>query len=112
MNPFSALTSKIFGGIAIFLLVVVAVLWWQNGNLKDEIEAQRNELAECNAARAVQNAAIERAKQEGDQQRAAFSAAVQNGQRQIAEAQGRVRIVRQTAPNGCATPASIREAGL
>lgn len=112
MNPFTALTSKIFGGVAVVLLIVVGLLWWQNGNLKAEIEDGRNKLAECNAARAVQNAAIESARQEGERQRQAFTAAVQSGQRAIAEAQGRVTVVRQTARNGCATPQQVMGAGL
>lgn len=112
MNPFTVLGAKIFGGIALLLLIALIVSRIQLGNARDEIEDGRNKLAECNAARAVQNAAIERQRQEGDRQREAFNAAVASGQRAIAEAQGRVRIVRQTAPNGCATPQSIREAGL
>jgi hypothetical protein len=112
MNPFTALTSKIFAGLAGVLLIAVLLLWWQNGNLKDEIEAGRNALAECNAARAVQNAAIEAQRQEGERARTAFNEALASGQRELAEAAGRVRIVRQTAPNGCPTPPSIRGAGL
>lgn len=112
MNPFSALTSKIFAGLSAVLLIVVAVLWWRLGNANERIEALRQENAACEAARAVQNAAIAQAGAEAAAQREAYAQALSDGQQAIAEAQGRVRVVRQTAPNACETPAEIMGAGL
>lgn len=109
---FAPLAIKIFAGVTVALLVVIGVLWWQLGVKNDRIEELRQENAACEAARAVQNAAIERAGQEAAAQREAYTAALAAGQEQIAEAQGRVRVVRQTAPNNCATPAEIMGAGL
>lgn len=112
MNPFTALTSKIFGGVALVLLVVVGILWWRLDSANDEIDRQKQAVQTCEAARSVQNEAIRQQGLAEQRQREAFTSAIESGNRAIAEAQGRVRIVRQTAPNGCATPQSIREAGL
>jgi hypothetical protein len=112
MNPFSALTSKIFAGTSIALLLIVGGMYLMLHRANGQIEQLRGNLAECNAARAVQNAAVQRLHDEGVQQQQAFDAAVQHGQDAIAQAQGRVRIVRETANNGCPTPQSVRDAGL
>lgn len=42
-NPFSALTSKIFGAAALALLLAVAFLWWNNGHLRDSLHKVREE---------------------------------------------------------------------
>ena len=112
MNPFSALTSKIFAGVSAFLLIALALSWWHIGNLNDTIEAGRNELAQCNAARAEQNAAIARAGQEAERTRLAFTEASQRGAQGISQAQERVRVVRQTVNSGCRTPDVVMGAGL
>lgn len=112
MNPFTVLGAKIFGGIALALLLFAGIQQWRIGNLKAEIKVQRNLLAECNAARAVQNAAIERQRQEGERQRQAYAEAQERGQQIIRDAQPKITVVRQTPRNGCTTPQSIREAGL
>lgn len=112
MNPFSAVTSKIFAGVGAFLLIALIVAGLTIRHKNAVIETQRNDLAACNAARAEQNAAITRAGEQARAQQQAFSEAVQSGQSAIAEAQGRVRVVRQTANNGCPTPQAVREAGL
>ena len=112
MNPFTILGAKLFAGLSALLLVVVIVLWWQNGNLKDEIEEGRNKLAECEAARRVQNAAITAARQEGERARQEYAAARESGNRAIAEAAGQIRIVRQTARSGCPTPPQVMGADL
>ncbi len=112
MNPFTALTSKIFASLAGGLLIVLVILWFQLRGANAEVDRQKQAVQTCEAARAVQNEAIRAAQAEGEKARQAFTTAVESGQRAIAEAQGRVRVVRQTAPNGCATPSSIREAGL
>ena len=109
---FSALTAKIMAGVSLVLLVGLIVTGLQLRSAKATIERQRNDMAQCEAARAVQNAAVERLRQEGEQQRRAFADALERGNQAILEAQGRVRIVRQTAPNGCATPEQVMGAGL
>lgn len=36
-NPFSALTSKIFGGVAVLAIVFASIQTWRVGNLKDDV---------------------------------------------------------------------------
>lgn len=100
------------GAVGGALLIALAITGWLLHSAYGTIETQRNDLAACNAARAVQNAEIARAGEQTRAQQQAFSEAVQSGQTAIAEAQGRVRVVRQTANNGCPTPQAVREAGL
>ena len=109
---FSVITSKIFAGTSLVLLLAAGGMWWYIGNLNDTIEGQRNTIATLNAEKAVQNAAIARMGQEAERQRQAFDSAVEQGQQTIREAQGRVTVVRQTERNGCPTPPQIMGIGL
>lgn len=53
MNPFTALTSKIFGGVALVLLLAVIVQTVRLNDAKSDLETKRNELATCEAQHAV-----------------------------------------------------------
>lgn len=109
---FAPLAVKILTGVAVALLVTVAILSWLLSNANGTIETQRTEIARLNAEAAVQNAAIARAGQESERQRQAFSEAVESGNAAIREAQTRVVTVRRTERNGCPTPPQIMGAGL
>lgn len=109
---FAPLAMKIAAVIGAALLIVIVVLWLQNRSLRATVEELRNANAACEAARAVQNAAVDAARAEGERQRQAFADALESGNAAILEAQGRVRVVRQTAPNNCPTPREIMGAGL
>lgn len=50
---FSALTSKIFGGLSIALLIVVGALWFQNARLTDQRDTARAKLTAEIAAHKV-----------------------------------------------------------
>jgi chromosome segregation ATPase len=50
---FSALTSKIFGGLSIALLIVVGALWFQNARLTDQRDTARDKLTAEVAAHKV-----------------------------------------------------------
>jgi prefoldin subunit 5 len=50
---FSALTSKIFGGLSIALLIVVGALWFQNARLTDQRDTARANLTAEIAAHKV-----------------------------------------------------------
>lgn len=52
-NPFSALTSKIFGALLVVALVVVGVQTVRLSAAQDALEDKRNELATCEARHAV-----------------------------------------------------------
>jgi hypothetical protein len=119
MNWFTATTAKIFAALSVGLLIVLVImffqLWAKDGEiagLRADVTAARTSLADCEAARRVQNAAIAAAGVEAERQRRAFADAVAAGNRLVRDAQGRVRIVRQSPRNGCPTPAVIRGADL
>lgn len=109
---FAPLAIKIFAGVTVALLIAIGILYWMLGNANERIESLRNDNAQCEAGRRVQNEAIQRAGQELQRQQEVYSQALATGQQQIQAAQGRVRVVRQTAPNNCATPREIMGAGL
>lgn len=112
MNLFTALSSKIFAALSVGLLIVLVILYYQLKGANEEIDRQKRLVAECEAARRVQNAAIEAARAEGERQRQAFVEASERGLQLIRDAQGRVTVVRQTVRNGCPTPTVIMGAGL
>lgn len=110
---FAPLAIKIFAGVTVLLLVALGIAYLLLSSAWGTIETQRTAIAECNAARAVQNEAIARAGQESQRQRQAFASALEAGQANIAAAQGRVTVIRQSArPNGCRTTPEILGAGL
>lgn len=59
-NPFSALTSKIFGGLALLLLIAVGVQTWRLSSAQSALEDKRNELATCEARHAVTRGSVAR----------------------------------------------------
>lgn len=105
----TAKLAAIGGGV---LLVVIAIMGIMLHRANAHIDQLTGNLAECNAARADQNAAVQRLHDEGIAQQHSFDEAVQHGQDAIAQAQGRVRVVRETAANGCRTPDVVMGAGL
>lgn len=59
MNPFSALTSKIFGGVALVLLLAVIVQTVRLNDAKADLETKRNQLAHSEAQHAVTIASLD-----------------------------------------------------
>ena len=59
MNPFTALTSKIFGGLAIVLLIAVAVQTVRLSSAQEALETKRNELAAEQARHAVTRQSVD-----------------------------------------------------
>ena len=112
MTLFTALSSKIFAALSVGLLIVVVILYFQLKSANEEIDRQKGLVAQCDAARRVQNAAIEAVRLEGERQRLAFAEANERGAQLIRDAEGKVTVVRSTVRNGCPTPAVIMGAGL
>lgn len=108
--PFLLTNWKLLVIGAMGLALAIAALTIRHKNAV--IETQRNEIAACNAARAVQNAAIERAGEQTRAQQQAFADSVVQGQAGMQQAQERVRVVRQTVNNGCRTPPVVMGAAL
>lgn len=59
MNPFSALTSKIFGAAAVLALVFGVVQTVRLGDAKRDLEDKRNQLATCEAQHAVTRQSVD-----------------------------------------------------
>ena len=59
MNPFTALTSKIFGVLAIVLLIAVAVQTVRLSSAQEALETKRNELAAEQARHAVTRQSVD-----------------------------------------------------
>jgi outer membrane murein-binding lipoprotein Lpp len=53
MNPFTALTAKLFGGVAVAALLFAGIQTFRLAEAHDEIEEQRNKVARCEAQHAV-----------------------------------------------------------
>jgi hypothetical protein len=70
------LVAKLLGALGIGLLIAVAVLLFRVSQLRDALEAKRNELAAANARIEVQNAAVQRLEAEGRAAQARADAAV------------------------------------
>lgn len=58
MNPFSALTSKIFAGVSAALLIAALLMAWHISNLNGDVEDARNALATEHANHAVTRASV------------------------------------------------------
>jgi cell division protein FtsB len=126
MNPFTVLTSKIFGGVAVLLLVLLIGSCAQNGTLAHRIEALDTQIAgltrdltQCRANRitledatARQNAAVEAARAEGAQRLAALEQAsvAARAAAQTAQSRAAAILARQPGADECADAlALIRE---
>ena len=59
-NPFSALTSKIFGGLALMLALALGVQTWRLSAAQEALEHKRTELATCEARHAVTRGSVAR----------------------------------------------------
>jgi hypothetical protein len=116
---FSEASARAFAALAAALLILAFILFLQLrgkdgeiATLMQAVETGRADLARCEAARAIQNAAIAQAGAEAERQRKSFADALAAGNRLVREARGRVTIVRRSPPNGCPTPPLIRGADL
>jgi Flp pilus assembly protein TadB len=84
-NPFSALTSKIFGAAALALLLAAAFLWWR-------LDAKSEALGEAKAELAAAEAEIELLKLDADlketaaTEREADNDALRNEERELQDA--------------------------
>lgn len=119
-NPFSALTSKIFGGAALALLIALGVVMWRADAISAQRDALRDKLAVSNAKLAVSNASIATLEQSlaayigagraaKVSQLAAVKAQETDSAKLKAEADAiRAEVVR--GGNGCGTPESVRKA--
>ena len=58
-NPFSALTSKIFGGIALALAIALALTMWRADALSKRLDEARQQVATEKANHAVTAASLE-----------------------------------------------------
>ncbi len=59
MNPFSALTSKLFAGLSLALLLAVGVQTVRLSAANEALEDKRNELATCEAQHAVTRQSVD-----------------------------------------------------
>lgn len=126
MNPFSALTSKIFGGLALVLLLAVIVQTVRLGDANEALEDKRNELATCEAQHAVTRQSVdtldaviedlnERALARGEAYEAAKAEATRNeaklevlaeeSDRRISELR---KLAREQVNGDCPTPPELR----
>ena len=123
-NPFSALTSKIFGGAALALLVAAAFLWWR-------LDAKATALTEARGTIAAQQTEIDalkldaRLKEQASLERAADTAKTATQAQELTDARNhpgddpatrRLRTLcgklrQQDAARFDATPACRRFAG-
>lgn len=113
MNLFSALTSKLFGGLSIVLLLALAVQTWRLSSEKSGHEKTRLALVATTAERDRFQADAQRMVDEGMERAAAGQAALKE---QVARSQATLRQIariKAVAPSpGCETPAEVKEAGL
>ena len=104
-NPFSALTSKIFGGLSIALLIGLAVLWIGTKRLEHKLDDCRTISARVAAER---DALIV----DGVRRKAAGQAALVEAHKAAAPIVKQFERIRtERVPDGsCDTPASVLEA--
>lgn len=84
-NPFSALTSKIFGAMAIALALFAALCWHQWGHYKHQAEALRADLNTEVAAHRQTKAAYRAAQQAAEEAETARLARVKAQQEKITD---------------------------
>lgn len=123
-NPFSAVTAKLFGGLAVLALVFGGVQTWRLGNAQDALEKKRNELATCEARHAVTRQSVAdlelslgRYVGAGKASRVAQLAAIEeqakdSGRLMKQAAAIRAEMAEMEPGPGCETPDSIRGANL
>lgn len=123
-NPFSALTSKIFGGVAIAAITFGGIQTWRVGNLKDTVEKRDATIAEYKVAEKINLASIEElvqavnkttesinnAKKIQDTKKKDAEVALSEAKRQSLDLQDQIENIRsEGAAEGvfCPTPSSI-----
>jgi hypothetical protein len=121
-NPFSALTSKIFGGAALALLIALGVVMWRADVISGQRDALRDKLAVSDAKLALSNASIATLEKSladyvgaGKAAKVAQLAAVEKAAKDNAALQGQADAIRKEVagmkPDGkCATPKAVRSA--
>lgn len=124
-NPFSALTSKIFGGLLVLAVIFGGVQTWRLSAVQDALEDKRNELATCEARHAVTRQSVATLERQiadlnevAEQRAEAFAEAQELAREREAELEqareessARIARLRELAkrPGQCATPDELRE---
>lgn len=111
-TPLFAKIALVAGGV---LLLAIAVLSWQLSGARGTIETQRNAIADCNAARRVQNAAIDRMRREGEQREIDQRQRLEEARRQNSAQEARITTLRRgavtpRAPGPCVISEALRGA--
>jgi hypothetical protein len=89
-NIFSVLTSKIFGGLSLALLIVVGLLSWQNSRLADQRDDARTQAKAWKDAQAITRQSLDDVIAALDQKNAeslARAKALQDARSEAAQAQ-------------------------
>lgn len=118
-NPFSALTSKIFGGVAVLAFAMLAIQTWRLSAAHDEIEARRNALATEQARHAVTIASLdalagemEQMVRDGELRKERLTAALGEAREAADDLREQAGDVRAAPVRDCVTPNVIRRSGL
>lgn len=123
-NPFSAVTAKLFGGLAVLALVFGGVQTWRLSSAQEALEDKRNELATCEARHAVTRQSVAdlelslgRYVGAGQASRVSQLASLDAQSKNSKELQRQADMIRaemaEMEPGpGCETPDSIRGADL
>lgn len=101
-NPFTVLTSKIFGGLALVLLLAVGVQTIR-------VERAHTTIAKLTGENKALRGDIDRLKRESDARKATGKRAVE-ADKPKAEQRARARTIIQYRESECATPPDIIEA--
>lgn len=126
-NPFSALTSKIFGALSLALLLACAALWWRGNHYEHKLDAARQTIAEMTAAQKVADAEQKRVNDESQRRQAELARKADNAENEAGElrkeleglraaadrfrASRSVRALCGSAPSQASAPAEDHPAG-
>lgn len=97
MNPFTALTSKIFGGLALILSVALTVQTVRVNNLSDKLEASELKLEISNNSIDLLQEALGASRKSIEEAKTVRDKAIANSQAALAVAKGQTKTLRSQA---------------
>lgn len=108
-NPFSALTSKIYGGLALAAMIACGYMAWQLDNVRDERDNAHREVGRLEGKLDLSRTAIAQLEQQVDAQNEAIALLYANGQERAEAGKRALENARREGQKGREVVTILRE---